>query len=201
MVWLDLLDPDEPDLGIVTQEFGLHPLAVEDAALDHEHPKLDRYRSHPLLNLYAAEVPGSPAIKTTELSAFITRRALITVRKGPFEIDALVRQWDFTPQLVDGGVGFLVYGLLSAWLRLAQARLRVAAATGRHGGAVEPMHDVGTRLGRTARIQDVRPFGQQTTRTRSEESPAGLSGGAAPPQMPSRRKLATPLTVGAESDR
>src|SRR5579875_699301 len=27
--WLDLDDPDESDLAIVTQEFGLHPLAVE----------------------------------------------------------------------------------------------------------------------------------------------------------------------------
>jgi magnesium transporter len=177
MVWLDLLDPDEPDLSIVTQEFGLHPLAVEDAVLDHEHPKLDRYSSHLFLNLYAAEVPGSPAIKTTELSAFITRRALITVRKGPFDIDALVRQWDFTPQLADGGVGFLVYGFLDVIadthdkalaaldgkindlednlsdprpgydLRKRGFELRQQLAAMRR--VVEPMHDVVARLGRT----------------------------------------------------
>src|SRR6059058_668264 len=33
VVWLDLLDPDEQDLAIVTHEFGLHPLAVEDAEI------------------------------------------------------------------------------------------------------------------------------------------------------------------------
>ncbi len=30
VVWLDLHDPDEGDLQIVVEEFGLHPLAVED---------------------------------------------------------------------------------------------------------------------------------------------------------------------------
>jgi magnesium transporter len=43
VVWLDLDDPDHADLGIVTEEFDLHPLAVEDATLDHQRPKLDRY--------------------------------------------------------------------------------------------------------------------------------------------------------------
>ena len=52
-VWLDLFDPDIADLGIVTQEFGLHPLAVEDAVEDHQRPKLDRYRTHLFVNMYA----------------------------------------------------------------------------------------------------------------------------------------------------
>src|SRR3954471_61278 len=30
VVWLDLHDPDQRDLQIVVDEFGLHPLAVED---------------------------------------------------------------------------------------------------------------------------------------------------------------------------
>jgi magnesium transporter len=42
-VWLDLHDPDPADLTVLTQEFGLHELAVEDACHPHERPKLDRY--------------------------------------------------------------------------------------------------------------------------------------------------------------
>ena len=30
-IWLDLRDPDHQDLAVLSQEFGLHPLAVEDA--------------------------------------------------------------------------------------------------------------------------------------------------------------------------
>src|SRR5579862_3539999 len=42
VVWLDLRDPDRDDLAVLSDEFGLHPLAVEDAVHEHERPKLDR---------------------------------------------------------------------------------------------------------------------------------------------------------------
>jgi Mg2+ and Co2+ transporter CorA len=38
VVWLDLCEPDRADLEVVSQEFGLHPLAVEDAVQQHERP-------------------------------------------------------------------------------------------------------------------------------------------------------------------
>lgn len=113
--WLDLDDPDEADLAIVTREFGLHPLAVEDAVHDHQRPKLDRYSTHLFSNVYAVQTIGDGlALRTTEISAFITPRALVTVRKAPFDIDALVARWDATPELTHTGVGFLLHGLLDA---------------------------------------------------------------------------------------
>jgi hypothetical protein len=45
VIWLDLRDPDREDLAVLSAEFGLHPVAVEDAVHEHERPKLDRYRS------------------------------------------------------------------------------------------------------------------------------------------------------------
>ncbi len=113
--WLDLDDPDAADLAIVTQEFGLHPLAVEDAVHDHQRPKLDRYASHLFSNVYAVETVGDGLeLRTSEISAFITHRALVTVRKAPFDIDALVARWDAVPELTRTGVGFLLHGLLDA---------------------------------------------------------------------------------------
>jgi magnesium transporter len=115
VVWLDLHDPDEHDLGIVVQEFGLHPLAVEDAVQDHQRPKLDRYPSHLFANMYAVSFDaGTDELTSSEISAFITERALITVRKAEFDVDALQARWDSTPHLAAGGVGFLVHGLLDA---------------------------------------------------------------------------------------
>ena len=42
---------------------GLHPLAVEDAVLPHERPKLDRYPDHLFLSAYAVhlDVASAPA--------------------------------------------------------------------------------------------------------------------------------------------
>lgn len=44
-VWLDLLGPDHDDLAVLSEEFGLHPLAVEAASHHSQRPKLDRCRS------------------------------------------------------------------------------------------------------------------------------------------------------------
>ena len=119
VVWLDLLDPNTADLQIVTDEFGLHPLAVEDAVHDHQRPKLDRYRTHLFVNVYAVHVAdttaGATELTTSEISVFITPRALITVRKSDFDVDTLIKRWDLDTELAhDGGVSFLLYGLLDA---------------------------------------------------------------------------------------
>jgi magnesium transporter len=116
VLWLDLFDPDEDDLRVVAAEFRLHPLAVEDAVHDHQRPKLDRYPGHLFMNVYDVRVdaaaPG-PAMHKTEISAFITERALITVRKSQSDLTQLIRRWDADAGLAPaGGVGFLVYGML-----------------------------------------------------------------------------------------
>jgi magnesium transporter len=60
-IWLDLYDPEIDDLAVLTEEFGLHPLAVEDAVHDHERLNLDCYRDHLLLSAYAADLDPAPA--------------------------------------------------------------------------------------------------------------------------------------------
>ena len=60
-VWLDLRGPDHADLAVLSQEFGLHPLAVEDAGHERQRPKLDRYRSHLFLTAYGRGWTPRPA--------------------------------------------------------------------------------------------------------------------------------------------
>src|SRR5438067_2194340 len=114
VIWLDLRDPDREDLAVLSEEFGLHPLAVEDAVLDHERPKLDRYRSHLFLTAYAVHLnAGTGQLATSELSAFITERALITVRKDDgLDIGSVLDYWDANPDLAKFGVGYLLHGLI-----------------------------------------------------------------------------------------
>lgn len=117
VVWLDLLDPSESDLQVVIEEFGLHALAVEDAIHPRQRPKVDRYRSHLFANMYAVSIdPSINALKIGEISCFLTRRALITVRKSDFDIDALIERWDLNTDLAENPnqVSALAYGLLDA---------------------------------------------------------------------------------------
>jgi magnesium transporter len=114
VVWLDLCEPDQEDLELVSEEFGLHPLAVEDAIQEHERPKLDRYQDHAFLTAYAVSLdPATGRLQKSELAAFITPRALITVRKDPtFDIQGVMERWDGSADLAVHGVGFLLWGLL-----------------------------------------------------------------------------------------
>ena len=113
-IWLDLRDPDRNDLAVLSEEFGLHPLAIEDAVHEHQRPKLDRYRSHLFLTVYGARLDvDSGKLATSELTAFVTPQALITVRKDDgLDIGAVVERWDASPDLAGFSVGFLLYGLL-----------------------------------------------------------------------------------------
>ncbi|GAB2617527.1 magnesium transporter CorA [Paractinoplanes abujensis] len=116
VLWLDLFAPGPGDLQAVAEQFTLHPLAVEDAMTDHERPKLDRYPHHVFLNVYAVDIATEDSetrFGKTEISAFVTPRALITVRKSPSDTSKFVDRWDATGDLGGtDGVGFLLYGLL-----------------------------------------------------------------------------------------
>ncbi|MGQ9489879.1 MAG: magnesium/cobalt transporter CorA [Anaerolineae bacterium] len=43
MLWLDITDPDAEDQALLRNQFGFHPLAIEDAIRSHERPKVDAY--------------------------------------------------------------------------------------------------------------------------------------------------------------
>lgn len=113
-VWLDLRDPDQRDLEVLQEEFGLHPVAIEDALVDRERPKIDRYPTHLYLTAYGARLDlESGELATSELGAFIMPQALITIRKDDgLDIGKVVERWDANADLAARGVGYLLHGLL-----------------------------------------------------------------------------------------
>ncbi|MCW2914611.1 MAG: corA, partial [Actinomycetia bacterium] len=113
-VWFDLCQPTTEDLAAISEELGLHPLAVEDAIHEHQRPKLDRYDSHLFVTAYAVHLDtGTGVLGTSEVAAFVTRNALVTVRKDEnFDIDQVIARWDGSADLAKYGVGFLLHGLL-----------------------------------------------------------------------------------------
>jgi magnesium transporter len=113
VVWLDLCDPAEADLDVIREELGLHALAVEDALAEHQRPKLDRYATHAFLAVYAVKTDEHTGqLSKSEINAFVTPNALVTVHKDDFDMDAVAQRWDSSADLAKGGVGFLLHGLL-----------------------------------------------------------------------------------------
>jgi magnesium transporter len=113
-VWFDLCAPDPGELRSISEELGLHPLAVEDVLHPHQRPKLDRYPSHLFVTAYSIHLePGTGALEHAEVDAFVTRNAVVTVRRtDKFDIKQVLTRWDGQPDLAVYGVGYLLHGLL-----------------------------------------------------------------------------------------
>ncbi|MFC7646039.1 magnesium transporter CorA family protein [Streptosporangium lutulentum] len=136
VVWFDLCSPTREDLATISEELGLHALAVEDALHSHQRPKLDTYDSHLFISVYGAKLadpasgggrgekpsdagrahaadPADMGLELIEVSVFVTKNALVTVRESPsFDIDEVIRRWDASPEMAKYGVPYLLHGLL-----------------------------------------------------------------------------------------
>ena len=114
VVWFDLCAPGEAELDSISDELGLHSLAVEDARQPGQRPKLDHYPGHLFATAYALHLDRRTGrLAAHEVAMFITPRALVTVRPTEgFDIDRVVARWDDAPELAKSGVAFLLYGVL-----------------------------------------------------------------------------------------
>lgn len=112
-VWADFVNPTEADLEAIEEELGLHRLAVEDALHDFQRPKLDHYDTHRFLAAYAVSLDEHTGeLRTSEIKAFITPNALVTVHEKDFDMTAVTSRWQNDPELSSHGVAFLLWGLL-----------------------------------------------------------------------------------------
>ena len=92
-VWFDLAEPTQQDLELLKTEFDLHPIAIEDAALVHERPKIESYDGYWLVVLHAATLDDDKLV-THELAVFAGKNFVVTIRAHPvFPLDEIERRW------------------------------------------------------------------------------------------------------------
>src|SRR5579863_4959866 len=112
LVWLDIVGPDAHALQTAQDEFGLHPLAVEDALTAHERPKIDGYGDYWFLVVYGVGVVQR-AVAVHELSIFSGKNYLITVRREPaYPLDEAERRWHSRTGMSARDSGALLFTLL-----------------------------------------------------------------------------------------
>lgn len=117
LIWLDLTDPSPDDFARISEEFGFHPLAMEDAQKRHQRPKIDIYEDFFFLVFYSvSEPPGAVEFVTQEVAFFIGSNYLVTVHHGPCtEIEGTVRRWrENVPREKHAGPAILLYSILDA---------------------------------------------------------------------------------------
>jgi len=116
LVWLDVQDPGPAELSMLMEEFGFHPVALDDVAKEQQRPKVDEYKGYLFAVTYCVAA-GSDLkdIKTAEVDLFIGRNYVVTIHRGgiPALEDALGR-WTRGGPMLREGVGFLVYTVMDA---------------------------------------------------------------------------------------
>ena len=114
LLWLDAENPTDEEMAILAEEFGFHPLALEDVARQGQRPKIDVYDDYYFLVCYDIDYDeANNRIDEHELHAFIGKNYLITVHKEPIEeIAEVASRFRRNAAAIERGVGVLLYSLL-----------------------------------------------------------------------------------------
>ena len=82
-VWVGLMEPTHEEFETIAHEFGLHPLAVEDAVKAHQRPKLEHYGPNWFMVLKTVEYDDADEdVLLGEVMAFVGSDFIVTVRHG-----------------------------------------------------------------------------------------------------------------------
>jgi magnesium transporter len=118
-VWIGLHEPTEEEFSGIAQDYGLHPLAVEDAVHAHQRPKLERYDDS-LFTVFKtihyvehAELTStSEVVETGEVMCFTGRDYIITVRHGgQGSLRSLRHRLEDDPELLTKGPSAVLHAI------------------------------------------------------------------------------------------
>ncbi|MBD0745198.1 magnesium and cobalt transport protein CorA [Streptomyces sp. CBMA152] len=117
--WIGLHEPTEAEFAGIAAEFGLHPLAVEDAVHAHQRPKLERY-DDTLFTVFKTVhyvehtelTATSEVVETGEVMCFTGRDFVITVRHGgQGSLRALRKRLQDDPELLAKGPSAVLHAI------------------------------------------------------------------------------------------
>jgi len=114
--WIGMYRPSEAQFLPVAEEFGLHELAVEDAIVAHQRPKIERYGETLFVVLRAATyLDDAEEVEFGEIHVFVGPNFVITVRhsKTP-DLGAVRLRMEDDPELLAMGPEAVLYAILDS---------------------------------------------------------------------------------------
>lgn len=111
--WIGMYRPAEAELQAVATEFGLHPLAIEDALTGHQRPKIERYGDTLFVVLRSARYLDAPEeVEFGEVHLFIGTNFAITVRHAESpDLGRVRKRLEATPELLRLGPQAVLYAV------------------------------------------------------------------------------------------
>jgi magnesium transporter len=111
-VWIGICDPTADEMHRLQEQYGLHPLAVEDAVKADQLPKIDMYGDQLFVVARTAQLEKE-GIAYGETAIFIGHSHIISVRHGSARSHkALREQLEAAPTLLVHGVDYVLHAIL-----------------------------------------------------------------------------------------
>jgi magnesium transporter len=116
MAWIGLYRPAETQLLAIAEEFKLHELAVEDAIVAHQRPKLERYGETLFVVLRSARyLDDVEEVEFGEIHLFVGANFVLTVRHSQApDLAAVRRRMEDDPELLSLGPEAVLYAILDS---------------------------------------------------------------------------------------
>jgi magnesium transporter len=116
VIWADVSDPTSRDFEELAEEFGFHPLSIEDCRSEHQRPKIEEFPGYYFIVLYEAQLAGpNDRLELRELNIFLGKNYLVTVHSRPIRaIETAARLWHEWMDRSEHGAGLLAYLLIDA---------------------------------------------------------------------------------------
>ena len=111
--WVGLAEPNQAEMELIRSQFGLHPLAVEDALNPNQLPKVETYGKQLFLVVRTAAMEGGENIIYGQSAIFIGPDFIVTVRFGSNRDHGTLRhRLEANPERLAEGPDFVAHAIL-----------------------------------------------------------------------------------------
>jgi magnesium transporter len=111
--WIGLCEPDHDEMDRVAHQYGLHPLAVEDALSPQQMPKLDIYQKHLFIVARTATLEPDETLTYGQTAFFLGPDFIISVRFGSERAHVdLRRTLEADPERLAEGADYVLHAIL-----------------------------------------------------------------------------------------
>ena len=112
-VWVGLLDPSREELAVAAEAFGIHPLAIEDAEMTHERPKVDVYGETLTIVLRPARyLEDTETVEFGQITMMAAPNHIVVVRHGDaVPLVDLRTRMEAEPEWLTQGPGAVVHAI------------------------------------------------------------------------------------------
>ena len=111
--WIGLSDPTPAEMELVREQYGLHPLAIEDALNPRQMPKLELYGAVLFIVARTAAIEEGENIEYGQTALFLASNFLVTVRIGSTRAHGDLRaRLESVPERLAEGPDYAAHAIL-----------------------------------------------------------------------------------------